>query len=37
MGKIELENVVIFEIFGLFVNTLNADCKYFLCNGENLL
>ena len=27
---------VIFEILGLFANTVTADDKYFLCKSENL-
>ena len=27
--------LVVFEIFGLFVQTMTADEKYILCNSEN--
>ena len=32
----EISLLVIWEILGLFVNTLTADGKYSLCNRENL-
>ena len=42
LWKIEFENdsvsyMVICKILALFINTLTADDKHFLCNNENLL